>query len=92
VDSFEADIPVPVIGEQLFHAVFIRAPVVESVGPEVEVLATVREERTGDETPVAVRQVHIMATSFHPELTDDRRMHSYFLEMVREANRSSSPK
>jgi 5'-phosphate synthase pdxT subunit len=92
VDSFEADITVQAIGEQPFHAVFIRAPVVESVGPGVAVLASVREERTGEERAVAVRQGHIMATSFHPELTDDTRMHSYFLDMVREADRSSSPK
>jgi 5'-phosphate synthase pdxT subunit len=92
VDSFEADIDVPALGAEPFHAVFIRAPVVESVAPEVSVLATVRNERSGEEQPVAVRQRHLIATSFHPELTNDTRLHSYFLDMVREADRSSSPK
>jgi 5'-phosphate synthase pdxT subunit len=91
VDSFEADIDIQAVGAP-FHAVFIRAPVVESVGPGVEVLATIRDEGSGEEQPVAVRQGHIMATSFHPELTNDTRLHSYFLDMVREAGRSSSPK
>jgi 5'-phosphate synthase pdxT subunit len=92
VDSFEADIDVPVLGEEPFHAVFIRAPVVENIGPGVDVLASVRDERSSKETPVALRQGHLMATSFHPELTKDTRLHSYFLDMVRETDRSSSPK
>ena len=81
VQSFEADIDVPKLGPEPYHAVFIRAPVVASVGPEVEVLATCA--RKGEqERPVAVRQGHLLATSFHPELTDDTRMHKYFLDMV----------
>ncbi len=68
VDSFEA--PLPVTGfDDPFHAVFIRAPVVESVGDDVEVLAT------WEDRPVAVRQGAIVGTAFHPELTDDDRIH-----------------
>jgi 5'-phosphate synthase pdxT subunit len=92
VDSFEADIDIPAVGTEPFHAVFIRAPVVEGVGSGVNVMASVKDERTGEERPVAVRQGHLMATAFHPELTDDTRLHSYFVNMVREASRSSSPK
>jgi 5'-phosphate synthase pdxT subunit len=92
VDSFEADLNIPAVGVEPFHAVFIRAPVVESTGPGVEVLASVREDRGSKEHPVAVRQGHLLATSFHPELTNDTRLHSYFMDMVREAGRSSSPK
>ena len=82
VDSFEADIPVPELGDAPFRAVFIRAPWVESVGPEVEVIA--RVSRGGDDgTIVAVRQGPLMATAFHPELTGDVRVHEMFVEMVR---------
>ena len=82
VQSFEADFSVAAFGEPPFHGIFIRAPVVQSVGPGVDVLATV----TGGsqrESPVAVRQDTVMATSFHPELTSDERFHAYFLEIVR---------
>jgi 5'-phosphate synthase pdxT subunit len=75
VDSFEADLDVPVLGSDPFHAVFIRAPVITRVGPGVEVLA-----RTGDAV-VAVRQGRLLATSFHPELTHDERFHRYFLSL-----------
>ena len=92
VDSFEADIDIPALKGAPFHAVFIRAPVVESIGPGTDVLASVRDEKTGEERPVAVRQRHIMATSFHPELTSDTRLHAYFLDMVSESVGSSSPK
>ncbi len=92
VDSFEADIEVPELGEQPFHAVFIRAPVVESVGSGVQVLASVPGDRRGRETAVALREGPVMVTSFHPELTDDLRCHEYFLHMVRSAERTSSPK
>jgi 5'-phosphate synthase pdxT subunit len=82
VDSFEADITVPTLGPEPFPAVFIRAPWVESVGPAVEVLATV--DRGADEgTIVAVRQGSLLATAFHPELTGDLRIHELFVEMVR---------
>ncbi|GAA1279365.1 pyridoxal 5'-phosphate synthase subunit PdxT [Planotetraspora silvatica] len=85
IDSFEADLDFASRG--LMRAVFIRAPWVESVGPEVDVLGRARREDTvsdpGDRI-VAVRQGPLLATSFHPELTGDARVHSYFVEMVRE--------
>jgi len=82
VDSFEVDLDFPALGSRAFPAVFIRAPWVESVGPSVEVLATV--PRGGHEsTIVAVRQGSLMATAFHPELTGDARIHELFVEMVR---------
>jgi len=91
-DSFEADLDVPALGTEPFHAVFIRAPVVESVGAGVQVLATVRDDKSGQERPVAVRQGTVMASSFHPELTNDTRFHAFFLDTVRSAGRSSSSK
>ncbi|MFF3668087.1 pyridoxal 5'-phosphate synthase glutaminase subunit PdxT [Microtetraspora malaysiensis] len=78
VDSFEADLDFA--GRGSVRAVFIRAPWVESVGADVEVLG--RAEPGG--RIVAVRQGPLLATSFHPELTGDARVHSYFVEMVRE--------
>ncbi|WP_067172136.1 pyridoxal 5'-phosphate synthase glutaminase subunit PdxT [Microtetraspora niveoalba] len=78
VDSFEADLDFA--GSGPVRAVFIRAPWVESVGADVEVLG--RAEPGG--RIVAVRQGPLLATSFHPELTGDARVHSYFVEMVRE--------
>jgi 5'-phosphate synthase pdxT subunit len=83
VDSFEADLDIPVLGERPVHAVFIRAPWVESVGAGVEVLGTVTSG-PGAGRIVAVRQGNLLATSFHPELTGDTRVHAYFVEMVRE--------
>jgi len=80
VDSFETDIDIPALGAPPFHAVFIRAPMVEKVGPEVEVLA-----RLPDATVVATRQGKLVASSFHPELTSDLRFHRYFLEIVASA-------
>lgn len=80
VDSFECNLPVPVLGKAPYPAVFIRAPLIESAGPEVDVLAEV--EMGGQNKPVAVRQGNILATSFHPELTDDMRFHRYFLDMI----------
>jgi 5'-phosphate synthase pdxT subunit len=83
VDSFEADVAFPCLGEAPFPSVFIRAPWVEAVGPDVEVLA--RVSRGADEsTIVAVRQGPLLATAFHPELTGDRRVHEMFVEMVRD--------
>ena len=79
LDSFEADLSAPSLGEGPLHAVFIRAPMVTAVGPEVEVLATDPDGR-----PVAVRQGSVIATAFHPELTDDRRLHGLLLDLVRE--------
>ncbi len=92
VDSFEAGLDVPVLGAEPFHAVFIRAPVVAGAGPGVEVLASVRPEHGGGDAPVAVRQGVLVATSFHPELTDDTRFHAYFVEIVRAAGRNSGAK
>jgi pyridoxal 5'-phosphate synthase pdxT subunit len=74
VESFEQDLELAQVGT--VHGVFIRAPWVERVGPEVEVLASVGEH------PVAVRQANLMATSFHPELTGDHRVHALFLAMT----------
>jgi 5'-phosphate synthase pdxT subunit len=76
VDSFETDLDVVGLDDP-FHGVFIRAPRVESIGPHVEVLASV----AGD--PVLVRQDRIMAASFHPELTADTRLHEHFVALVR---------
>lgn len=76
VHSFEAPLPVAGLDSDL-HAVFIRAPWVERAGPGVQVLAEVRGH------PVAVRQGDLLATSFHPELTGDVRLHALFVEVVR---------
>lgn len=77
VDSFEADLPVPVLGPIPFHTVFIRAPIIESVGTGVEVLATLDDGRI-----VAAQQDKLLVAAFHPELTLDQRFHRYFLAMV----------
>lgn len=82
VDSFEADLDVPALGQPPFHGVFIRAPIVTSTAPGVEVLASTVHETSGRESPVAVRQGVVLATSFHPELTTDDRFHRYFLDMA----------
>jgi 5'-phosphate synthase pdxT subunit len=73
----ETELAVPVLGSEPFHAVFIRAPVIESVGPQVEVLAML-----SDGTPVAARQGDLLTTAFHPELGNDLRIHRYFLGIV----------
>jgi 5'-phosphate synthase pdxT subunit len=78
VDSFEADVAVDGFDRPV-HAVFIRAPWISKVGGAVEVLATVTEPGTGDTHPVFVRQGRVLATSFHPELTDDDRIHEMLL-------------
>jgi 5'-phosphate synthase pdxT subunit len=87
VDSFEIDLSIPAIGEPDYHAVFIRAPLVEAATSAVEVLATIpaHQSLTGSDQVVAVRQDNLMATSFHPEITSDFRIHKYFVEMVRSA-------
>jgi 5'-phosphate synthase pdxT subunit len=82
VDSFETQLSVPAIGGEPFPAVFIRAPIIEEVGPGVEVLA-----RLDNDVIVAARQGSLLATSFHPELTADDRFHSYFCRMVQESAR-----
>jgi 5'-phosphate synthase pdxT subunit len=76
VDSFETDLEIAVLGDEPFHAVFIRAPIIEQVGDRVEVLATLE-----DGNVVAVRQGNLLATAFHPELTGDDRFHRYFAQM-----------
>ncbi|MGA8115838.1 MAG: pyridoxal 5'-phosphate synthase glutaminase subunit PdxT [Actinocatenispora sp.] len=81
VDSFETDLELSGIGGGAFHAVFIRAPWVESVGPGVEVLARV-PGGPADGRIVAVRQGNLVATAFHPELTGDLRVHRFFAELV----------
>ncbi|GAA3412952.1 pyridoxal 5'-phosphate synthase glutaminase subunit PdxT [Paenibacillus hodogayensis] len=82
-ESFETELWIKGIDERV-HAVFIRAPLIKEVGPEVDVLATHNGEI------VAARQGTLLAASFHPELTNDFRMHSYFLDMVKQAAHSSS--
>lgn len=77
VDSFETELEVPVLGKEPFHAVFIRAPIIEQYDKDVEVLA-----RLENNTAVAVRQGKLLATAFHPELTNDLRFHRYFLDIV----------
>jgi 5'-phosphate synthase pdxT subunit len=81
VDSFESDISAPAISNSPIRAVFIRAPWVEKVGKDVEVLATYVGS-DGASHAVAVRQGHLLATAFHPEITDDYSVHRYFLEKV----------
>lgn len=81
VDSFEADLPIHPLEEEPFRAVFIRAPWVEEVSDGVDVLCSVTDAR-GRTNPVAVRQGSALATSFHPELVEDRRFHQYFLSIV----------
>jgi pyridoxal 5'-phosphate synthase pdxT subunit len=79
IESFEADLDVPVLGKSKFHGVFIRAPIIESIRNNVQVLSEFGGKM------VAVREGNILATSFHPELTDDPRFHQYFLEMVNQS-------
>jgi 5'-phosphate synthase pdxT subunit len=87
-DSFETDLDIPALGPKPFHAVFIRAPAVEQVGPGVEVLARLDDGGdSGRGTIVAVREGHLLATAFHPEVTADLRFHDYFLGMLRVAAR-----
>jgi 5'-phosphate synthase pdxT subunit len=77
LDSFETDLDVPVLGDPPVHAVFIRAPVVETVGEKATVLASLADGRV-----VAVEQGNLLGTSFHPEMTGDTRFHEYFLGKV----------
>lgn len=77
LDSFETDLRIPELGDPPMHAVFIRAPVVESVGPAVTVLGELPDGRV-----VAVEQGPLLGTSFHPEVTSDYRFHERFLERV----------
>lgn len=82
LDSFEADLDIPELKQATgtdapYHAIFIRAPIIESVGGDARVLSTVPNGRI-----VAAQQGHLLATSFHPELTNDTRFHEYFLSLV----------
>ena len=77
VDSFETELKIEAIGKKPFHAVFIRAPLVEKVGRGVDVLS-----RLDDGTIVAAKQGKILGCSFHPELTEDTRLHQYFLDLA----------
>ena len=84
VESFEEDLHFAVLGDPPVRAVFIRAPWVEQVGADVQVLAQVEAGPAAGRI-VAVRQGNLLATSFHPEITGDTRVHRYFVEMVRSA-------
>jgi len=76
-ESFEAELPIPVLGEAPFPGVFIRAPLIEQANGRAEILA-----RLADGTGVAARQEKLLTSAFHPELTDDVRFHRYFLDIV----------
>jgi 5'-phosphate synthase pdxT subunit len=79
LDSFETDLPVPLLGDTPVHAVFIRAPVIERAGPDVDVLARLPDGRI-----VAVRERNVIATSFHPELAGETRFHRLVAMMAAE--------
>jgi len=85
VDSFEAPVVLDGLSGDPFHAVFIRAPWVERIGPDVRVLGRVAVPDQPDGRIVAVRQGNLLATAFHPELAGDLRVHRLFVELVREA-------
>jgi 5'-phosphate synthase pdxT subunit len=82
VDSFEADLPIAGEREPV-HAVFIRAPWIEKLGTDVEVLTSVEDPESGEVRPVFVRQDRILATAFHPELTGETRIHRMLLDLAR---------
>ncbi len=93
VDSFEADVPIDGMDGEAVRAVFIRAPAVESVGPEVRVIGRVDAVRHVDAAGhvgriVAVRQGNLLATAFHPELTGDTRVHRLLIELARGDDRA----
>ncbi len=87
VESFEADLAVEGWDEPI-HAVFIRAPWIHKVGADVDVLAAVADRETAEMRPVLVRQGNVVASSFHPELIGDDRLHAMLLEMLDERERS----
>lgn len=76
-ESFETDLDIPVLGEEPYKTIFIRAPVIKDIGPDVEILAKF------DENIVAVRQDNIIGVAFHPELNGDTRFHKFFLETIK---------
>ena len=77
VDSFEADLKIPALSNGSFRGIFIRAPIIEKAERAVEVLCQLKDR------PVAVRQGKLLACAFHPELTDDLRLHRYFLDLIK---------
>ena len=77
IDSFEAELSMPVLGEKPFPGIFIRAPLIEQANGKVEILA-----RLNGDIGVAARQGKLLASAFHPELTDDLRFHQYFIDIV----------
>ena len=81
VDSFEAVVDIPKLGETPFNAIFIRAPAINSIGDSVEILATLDEGQI-----IAAQEGNVIVTSFHPELTDDLRFHKYFTSVVADNN------
>jgi 5'-phosphate synthase pdxT subunit len=85
IDSFELPLSIPALDqpERPFPAVFIRAPLIDEVGANVDILAQLPDD-SGEGKIVAAREDHLLATSFHPELTGDDRFHRYFLNMVHE--------
>ncbi len=85
VDSFETDITAPVLGAAPYHAIFIRAPRIRHVAEGVDILMTL------DGEPVAVRYGVLLATTFHPELTDDLRLHRYFVDHCVQSARALAP-
>jgi pyridoxal 5'-phosphate synthase pdxT subunit len=86
VDSFELDLPIPVLGEKSYHTIFIRAPLISSAGKEVEILASLP-----DGTIIAAKQENMLVSSFHPELTDDYRFHQYFLDIMEKEKQVKCP-
>ena len=84
VDSFETDLAIPALGEKPFPAIFIRAPIIQQVNGNIEILA-----KLNDGNVVAVKQGNLIATAFHPELTDDLRFHQYFLNLVDKSDKST---
>ena len=85
VDSFETELSVSALEDpnRPYRAIFIRAPIIQSVGEGVEVIARLPQDQEGGDRIVAARQGHLLATSFHPELTGDDRFHRYFLGLAK---------
>ena len=86
IDSFEEDLHIPVLGEKPLHIIFIRAPIITSTHGDTRIFASLK-----DNTIVAAQEKNMLATAFHPELTQDTRFHSYFVEMVKNAYMLSTP-
>lgn len=78
IDSFEVPLSIKQLGDKPFPAIFIRAPIIEKAGPDVEILS-----KLDNGTIVAVREKNMLATSFHPELTRDTRLHEYFISLIK---------